>query len=88
MRGRGFGRQFFRLNGSITRFLVFKRRTVSLLRLPTLAVAARDAVTARFTAVVASPDFLRMPAAWLESLLAADGLNVEKFGVSTLRLKV
>ena len=45
-----------------------------------LANAAQDVVTARSTAVAASPDFLRLPvpASLLESLLAADWLNIEE----------
>ena len=45
---------------------------------PALVEAARGAVVSSFAEASAAPDFLRVPAAWLESLLADDGLGVDK----------
>jgi hypothetical protein len=45
---------------------------------PALVDAARGAVLKSFTKASATPDFLRVPAAWLESLLADDKLEVKQ----------
>ena len=48
-----------------------------VLSCPSLVAAAVAAVTASFKEATAAPDFLRVPAAWIEELLADDKLQVK-----------
>ena len=53
---------------------------------PTLVDAARGAVVKSFTEASATPDFLRVPVVWLESLLADDKLGEAGGGREELML--